>query len=138
SDSLRWPLDRRGGKTVGRCCRSRWARVARVHGGRLYQPLKLEEDVRLLRVGATEQRQRRVEDRHAARRLAAGRAIVGVTMEDDRRAEVIDRLRQARRAEEGNDFGWFALDGLADRRVVQHHYALLGAGLGQGAFQPQG
>ena len=67
-----------------------------------------------------------VVDGNAARRPREEGAVVGVTVEDDVRAQLVDRPAEARGAEEGEQLGRLANERIGDRRVVQDDDAPLG------------
>ena len=67
-----------------------------------------------------QERGRDVVDGDAAVGAAFGRAVVGVAVDDGRHRIAVQRLLQAAAAQEREDLDRLALDGRADRRVVEH------------------
>ena len=85
----------------------------------------------------THQRQRHVVDRDSAAGAPFGAPRVRVAVEDGRRRVAIERLLQPAASEEREDLRRLALDGGADRRVVEDGDLLRGPQPRQGRLQLQ-
>src|SRR5215212_4083798 len=96
-----------------------------------------DAESRLVGGGCDEKRHRHVVDGRIPFRAPFERAAMRVAVENGRHAVAVERLFQARRAEERRDLRRLAHHRGVDRRVVQHRDLLRRAQPGQGRLELQ-